>query len=122
MAKKRCFSVLRTVSCAFTITLILALLSATCLTLQRALEIPHEVREVVLPGIKEPPLVQTKNGTFVGLRLTSLDQELFLGIPYASPPVGPLRFRHPQPYTESWAGVRNATAYGAHCPGYGVST
>ncbi|KAK4034503.1 galactose-1-phosphate uridylyltransferase [Parachaetomium inaequale] len=69
---------------------------------------------------KEPPLVQTKNGTFIGLRLASLDQELFLGIPYGSPPVGPLRFKHPQPYTESWAGARNAIAHGPHCPGYGT--
>jgi para-nitrobenzyl esterase len=34
------------------------------------------------------------------------------GIPYAAPPVGPLRFRLPEP-AEPWSGVRDATAYGA---------
>jgi para-nitrobenzyl esterase len=33
------------------------------------------------------------------------------GIPYAAPPVGPLRLRLPQP-VDPWSGVRDATAYG----------
>jgi len=36
------------------------------------------------------------------------------GIPFAAPPVGPLRWRAPQPVTP-WAGVRPATAYGHDC-------
>ncbi|MFO0688159.1 MAG: carboxylesterase family protein [Myxococcota bacterium] len=36
------------------------------------------------------------------------------GIPYAAPPVGPLRWRAPQPAT-GWEGVRTATRSGAHC-------
>lgn len=39
----------------------------------------------------------------------------FKGIPYASPPVGPNRFRPPQP-TESWEGVREALTYGPTAP------
>ena len=38
----------------------------------------------------------------------------FLGIPYAAPPVGDLRWKPPAP-AASWTGVRNATAFGSHC-------
>lgn len=43
------------------------------------------------------------------------DVEMWRAIPYAAPPVGPLRFRAPQPVTP-WSGVRDATqfAYAAH--------
>ena len=39
----------------------------------------------------------------------------FLGIPYAAPPVGPLRWRAPQPAAR-WHGVRDATTFAPHCP------
>lgn len=38
----------------------------------------------------------------------------FLGIPFAAPPVGELRWRGPQP-ASSWSGVRKATEFGASC-------
>jgi hypothetical protein len=66
------------------------------------------------------PLVHTLNGSYEGIHLDALDQDIFLGMPYAAPPLGHLRFRHPEPLTESWDGVRNATTYGPQCPGYGV--
>ncbi|MEU4673807.1 carboxylesterase family protein [Amycolatopsis sp. NPDC023774] len=39
----------------------------------------------------------------------------FLGVPYAEPPVGPLRFRPPRPVGR-WTGVRDATRFAARAP------
>ncbi|CAG9768916.1 unnamed protein product [Ceutorhynchus assimilis] len=41
--------------------------------------------------------------------------EVFRGVPYAAPPVGPLRFQPPQPPL-SWPGTRLADTFGAVCP------
>jgi para-nitrobenzyl esterase len=38
----------------------------------------------------------------------------FLGIPYAQPPVGELRWREPQS-AKGWSGIRDATKFGAPC-------
>ncbi len=39
----------------------------------------------------------------------------YLGIPYAAPPVGPLRWQPPQPPAH-WHGIRAATQFAPHCP------
>src|SRR6202042_1902086 len=53
------------------------------------------------------------NGAVRGVANGAVDE--FLGLPYAAPPVGALRWQPPQP-AASWAGVRDATAFGPHCP------
>jgi len=45
----------------------------------------------------------------------------FLGIPFAAPPVGELRWRPPGPPIP-WEGVRDATQFGAACPQVGSTT
>jgi para-nitrobenzyl esterase len=60
--------------------------------------------------------VATAGGTLRGQAAGTIDE--FLGIPYAAPPVGPLRWRPPQP-AAPWKGVRPATQFGPHCPQYG---
>ncbi|KAJ7512340.1 alpha/beta-hydrolase [Mycena galericulata] len=60
------------------------------------------------------PSVTIKNGTVHGVDLPQFGQSLFLGIPYAQPPVGDLRLRPPRSVNESF-GTLNATAYGPHC-------
>ncbi|MFP6579735.1 MAG: carboxylesterase family protein, partial [Myxococcota bacterium] len=37
------------------------------------------------------------------------------GLPFAAPPVGPLRWRAPEPPT-AWSGTREALAHGPKCP------
>jgi para-nitrobenzyl esterase len=59
------------------------------------------------------PVVGTANGAVRGLTSGAVDE--FLGIPYAAPPVGALRWRPPQP-AANWSGVRDATQFARHCP------
>lgn len=59
------------------------------------------------------PLVQTSRGPVRGFVKHGVDT--FLGIPYAAPPVGRLRWRPPQPHAR-WQRPLNATAYGPTCP------
>ncbi|KAI0447217.1 alpha/beta-hydrolase [Xylaria telfairii] len=62
------------------------------------------------------PSVIVKNGTIHGRHLAETwDQDLFLGIPYAQPPVGPLRFKWPKPLNESFETPLDASAYGYSC-------
>src|SRR3984957_12652116 len=58
------------------------------------------------------PVVGTANGAVRGLANGALDE--FLGIPYAAPPVGPLRWKPPQPAAR-WHGVRQAKSFGYRC-------
>ncbi|KAJ6599950.1 alpha/beta-hydrolase [Mycena vulgaris] len=60
------------------------------------------------------PSVTIKNGTVLGVDLPQFGQSLFLGIPYAQPPVGDLRLRPPRSVNASF-GTLYATAYGPHC-------
>ena len=69
-----------------------------------ALLLPVEVRA-------EPVVVQTSTGVLAG---SGGDIHVFKGIPFAAPPVGPLRWRPPEPPTP-WHGVRDATQFGADC-------
>src|SRR6516165_3354335 len=59
------------------------------------------------------PVTGTANGPVRGLTNGAVDE--FLGIPYAAPPVGALRWQPPQP-AASWSGVRDATQFAPHCP------
>lgn len=54
-------------------------------------------------------LVQTAYGPVMGTRDGNISA--WLGVPFAAPPVGPLRFRAPQP-PQPWTEVRAATAFG----------
>lgn len=57
----------------------------------------------------EPLIVQTRQGAVQGAVADGVYH--WLGMPYAAPPVGDLRWRAPRP-PEAWEGVRDATAFG----------
>ena len=59
------------------------------------------------------PTVLVMEGSLRG-SLLKPNGVVFRGIPFASPPVGDLRWRPPVP-GKSWTGVRDATAFGAPC-------
>lgn len=71
-----------------------------------------------LPVLARAPQVATESGAVRGV--ASGLGDAYLGVPYAAPPLGPLRWRPPAP-TSSWQGARDASAFGPACPQKGVS-
>jgi para-nitrobenzyl esterase len=70
------------------------------------------VSSVVSAAVSEP--VRTDAGLVSGVAGTNAEIRVFKGIPYAAPPVGPLRWKAPQPASK-WDGVRKAEAFGPRC-------
>ena len=58
------------------------------------------------------PVVQTTDGAVRGNVQDKVN--VFLGIPYAAPPVGELRWKPPQPAVR-WSGTRDASRYASSC-------
>src|SRR5512146_279974 len=58
--------------------------------------------------------VTITSGTLQGSTVATTNVRAFLGIPFAAPPVGKLRWRPPQP-VHPWQGVRKAVAFGPRC-------
>jgi para-nitrobenzyl esterase len=71
----------------------------------------------VSPPVEQPRAdaldVPTETGLVRGISERGV--RAWRGIPYAAAPVGPLRFRAPQP-AEPWQGVRDARSFGAVAP------
>ncbi len=59
------------------------------------------------------PILHIEGGAVRGAAVSGVYE--FLGLPYAAPPTGELRWRPPQPPRE-WDGVRDATQFAASCP------
>jgi len=57
--------------------------------------------------------IETSAGLITGRVEDGL--HVYLGVPYAAPPVGPLRWKDPAPH-EPWRGVLDATELGPACP------
>ncbi len=75
---------------------------------------------VALVALTMPPLasaqspIRTEGGLVSGAPSSTAGVRAYLGIPYAAPPVGPNRWKAPQPAAK-WDGVKAATTFGARC-------
>jgi hypothetical protein len=68
------------------------------------------------PVPADPTVVATTHGPVRGQLVANDTMALFLGVPYAAPPVGSLRWRAPAP-PSAWAEPRNATTQPRGCLG-----
>ncbi len=66
----------------------------------------------LLAGIHEP--IQVEGGQITGTPGWGLSIREYLGIPFAAPPLGNLRWRPPQPVLQ-WQGARAADRYSPAC-------
>ena len=64
------------------------------------------------PACAAGTTVNTTKGAVCGIVVNGVNE--WLGIPYAAPPVGALRWQPPQPAT-AWSGTLNATAFASIC-------
>ncbi|MGD0499939.1 MAG: carboxylesterase family protein [Bryobacteraceae bacterium] len=76
-----------------------------------------------LSGQPQLPALEarTANGIVQGVVSADHRVRMFKGIPFAAPPVGPLRWKAPQP-PASWTGIRRSVDFGPRCvqgSGYG---
>jgi len=72
----------------------------------------QEAATPVEPEIESGTLVETRTGSVEGVAEGSL--LVFKGIPYATPPVGELRWKPPEP-PAPWSGVLQAADFGPAC-------
>jgi para-nitrobenzyl esterase len=79
------------------------------------------VMAVAVAGVSMPaaqaqsaPMVRVEQGMIRGKWSKDHEVRTFLGVPYAQPPVGDLRWRPPVP-AKDWSGDLNATHFGYRC-------
>ncbi|CUM54100.1 unnamed protein product [Debaryomyces tyrocola] len=79
----------------------------------------RSVSSATSSALESAPTVETLNGTYTGTYLDSFDQDIFLGMRYAQPPLQSLRFVNPQSVNESFSEVRDAKEYLPSCMNLG---
>lgn len=68
-------------------------------------------------GQPDQPVIQTNTGKVTGFKVEAADGKIvdaYFGIPFAKPPIGALRFRHPE-RIEPWEGIRQANVKPNSC-------
>ena len=71
------------------------------------------------PAAARPGTVVTDSGAVTGTLAGA--SYIYRGVPYAAPPIGPLRFRPPAP-PACWSGERATTSFAAECPQFSGSS
>lgn len=105
-----------------TVRTITSVIGATAVTVAMAATVTHAAAatshtatpSTTAPGCANGTLVHTRKGPVCGT--TKKGVISYLGIPYAAPPVGKLRWRPPRP-AHRWKKAFRATAPGNICPG-----
>ncbi|KAI6242397.1 Carboxylic ester hydrolase [Aphelenchoides fujianensis] len=95
----------------------------TCLRLAACCALVLVVARVEAGSIQLEPQAQLKQGRVEGFAFKYPDgsgrsANVFLGLPYAKPPVGVRRFEKPEPVDENPNGVVDATRFGAGCQSF----
>ncbi|KUJ17654.1 alpha/beta-hydrolase [Mollisia scopiformis] len=113
--------------CSWILT-ILAIALVAVITLGTFLKVQHNATwklgstqknlEELLSESSASPIAKSRNGSYVGIHNAKYFQDYFLGIPYAQPPLGSLRFLPPAFINTTWEGTMNATDFGPQCVGY----
>ena len=80
----------------------------------RAVAVTAMAIGMALPVRADSMTVKTAQGKVRGKAINDGKVRAFLGLPYAAPPVGDLRWKAPEPPAK-WKGVRDASRYGARC-------
>jgi len=80
----------------------------------RALAVSGLALGMTLAVQADPLTVKTEQGKVHGKTINDGKVNAFLGLPYAAPQVGDMRWKEPAPAAK-WKGERDATAFGAHC-------
>ena len=77
----------------------------------------NEIIDKKLSESDDRLIVKTLSGALVGKKLNVFNDNIyaFVGIPYAEPPTGQLRFSSPQP-VKKWSGLKSALNFTAMCP------
>ncbi|MCR5079398.1 MAG: carboxylesterase family protein [Bacilli bacterium] len=85
------------------------LISAFCISMSKPGTYSKPAYYYDNPVYVESPM-GLKNGKVQGVYNKDGDVEIYAGIPYAKPPVGPLRWKEPQ-NAENWSGVKDCTHF-----------
>ena len=86
---------------------------AACVAVSSASCVGHSPTTSAPSHTASDPIADAPAGRIEGRAEGAL--RVFKGIPYASPPVGPARWRPPSPLPR-WPDVRNAAQFGPACP------